>query len=78
MLQEDVINNCRNHDMDANTDLLNKPVERAGFDNDSKISYGSITKQLTIEIEEVRSELLTREVYSENATFLNSKREQTA
>ena len=64
--------------MDADIDLLNNPVEGAGFDKDNKISYKSITKQLTIEIESVRSELLTKEVYSEDATFKNTTRERTA
>ena len=64
--------------MEINIDLLNNPVERAGFDKDNKVYYKSITKQLTIDIELVRSELLTKEVYSEDARFFNSKRERTA
>ena len=66
------------HDIDVPIDLLNNSVAKAGFDENCKISYKSITKQLTIELESVRSELLTKEVYSEDATFANTKRERTA
>ena len=58
--------------MEAPIDLLNKTVEREGFDKEIKISYKSITKQLIAEIKSVRSELLSREEYSEDATFTNT------
>jgi len=65
------------HILEAPIDLLNNPVEKAGFDADCKVSYKSITKQITIEIESVRSEILSNDVRSVNATFNKTNRECT-
>ena len=77
-LQDEVIDINRRQEMEAPVELLNMPVERAGFDINSKISYPSITRQLTIEMEALRSELLTKEINSDVSSFTNTKRERTA
>lgn len=77
MLQEEVIKTCIEYEIVVPIELLNNSVEKVGLDAGCRISYKSITKQLTIKIKTVRSELLTKEVYSDNATFANTKRKRT-
>ena len=55
VMQDEIIEGMVAQDIEVPIHLLNNPVEKAGFDENCKITYKSITKQLTIEIESVRS-----------------------
>ena len=75
IMQDEIIERDMELQLETPIDLLNNPVSKAGFDAECKISYKSITKQLTIELESVRAENLSRQVNQANTTFTNSRRE---
>ena len=79
-LQNEVIDACTTlQDIQAPINLLNNVVQSAGFDSLShKITFKSITKQITIEMESIRSEILNKEVRSVDATLNKTNRECTA
>ena len=60
----------------GNITFLHAPIHRAGFTGEGKRFPGSITKEITIEIEGLRFETLSKKVLSNDATFNLNPRER--
>ena len=62
----------------SNITYLHSPLHRAGFTVDGKRYPGSITKQITTEIEGLRFETISKKVLTNDATFNLNPRERLA
>ena len=74
--QEKFIDIHLNIDTETEIELLHNHVTKAGFNCDSKIPHFSVTKQITIELETLRSKLLTQRVLKPDNTYIISNRKR--